>query len=94
MITATSIYMVYVVISAAMPLIIHSIKAKLGNEGISISQSEISAIISITDTITPIILAIDSLIAWLISSIVLWALLKAFKVNNKKPGCSPGMPST
>lgn len=79
MIIAGSIYVVYVVIPAAAPLI----KAKLSSEGISISQGEISTIMSIMDTIIPIVLAIASFIAWLISSAVLWALLKAFKINNR-----------
>ena len=83
MIIATSVYMVYIVIPAAMPLIIHSIEARLSSEGISLSQSEISAIMSITEIITPIALAIASFIGWLISSAVLWALLKAFRINNK-----------
>lgn len=79
MIIAGSIYVVYVVIPAAAPLI----KAKLSSEGISISQGEISTIMSIMDTIIPIVLAIASFIAWLISSAVLWALLKAFRINNR-----------
>ena len=75
------VYIAYILVPVITPILTHQIETQLSNEGISISQSEVSGAVSFITAIMPITTVIGLLIGWLIESAVLWALLRAFRIN-------------
>ena len=76
------VYVAYILVPVITPILAHQIETQLSNEGISISQGEISGAVSFIITIMPITTVVGLFIGWLIESAVLWALLRAFRVNS------------
>ncbi|WP_048056929.1 hypothetical protein [Vulcanisaeta moutnovskia] len=79
---ATYIYIVYILIPVITPIIIHQVESQLSGEGVSISQSEISGMVSLLTTVMPITSLVGMVIGWLIEAAVLMALLRAFRIRS------------
>ena len=75
------IFMAYIIMPATIPILTHQLETQLSSEGISVDQSTISSIVSLTTTFMLIGVIVGPFIGWLIESAVLWALLRAFKVS-------------
>ncbi|MGC8543282.1 MAG: hypothetical protein ACP5NQ_05030 [Vulcanisaeta sp.] len=78
---ATYMYMTYILLPEAMPIIIHQVETQLSSEGIPITQSDISGFKSFLTTMMLASTLVGMFIGWLIEAAILMALLRAFKVR-------------